>query len=76
VRYDNDLGAFAPNLKLNNGLLTPTSGDNDNFAPRLGSNYDLFGTGRTVIRGGAGVYYSDISANQTIDMQIFNGVAS
>jgi hypothetical protein len=76
VRYDNDLGAFAPNLKLNNGLLTPTSGDNNNFAPRLGFNYDLFGTGRTVIRGGAGIYYSDISANQTIDMQIFNGVAS
>jgi len=76
VRYDNDLGAFAPNLKLNNGLLTPTSGDNDNFAPRVGFNYDLFGTGRTVIRGGAGMYFADISANQTIDMQIFNGVTS
>ena len=76
VRYDNDLGAFAPNLKLNNGLLTPTSGDNNNFAPRLGFNYDIFGSGRTVIRGGAGIYYSDIAANQTIDMQIFNGVTS
>lgn len=76
VRYDNDLGAFAPNLKLNNGLLTPTSGDNNNFAPRVGFNYDLFGTGNTVIRGGAGIYFSDISANQTIDMQIFNGVTS
>ncbi|MDE1176024.1 MAG: TonB-dependent receptor [Edaphobacter sp.] len=76
VRYDNDIGAFAPNLKLNNGLLTPKSGDNNNFAPRVGFNYDLFGTGRTVIRGGAGIYYSDIAANQTIDMQIFNGVTS
>jgi hypothetical protein len=76
VRYDNDIGAFAPNLVLNNGLLTPKNGDNNNFAPRVGFNYDLFGTGRTVIRGGAGIYYSDISANQTIDMQIFNGVAS
>ena len=76
VRYDNDIGAFAPNLKLNNGLLTPKSGDNNNFAPRIGFNYDLFGSGRTVIRGGAGIYFADISANQTIDMQIFNGVAS
>jgi hypothetical protein len=76
VRYDNDLGAFAPNLKLNNGLLTPKSNDNNNFAPRLGFVYDLAGTGKTVVRGGAGLFYSDISANQTIDMQIFNGVTS
>ncbi|WP_260705920.1 TonB-dependent receptor [Edaphobacter flagellatus] len=76
VRYDNDIGAFAPSLKLNNGLLTPKTGDNNNFAPRVGFNYDLFGSGRTVIRGGAGIYFADISANQTIDMQIFNGVAS
>lgn len=76
VRYDNDLGAFDPGLKLNNGLLTPKSGDNNNFAPRVGFNYDIFGTGRTVIRGGAGIYFADIAANQTIDMQIFNGVTS
>jgi hypothetical protein len=76
VRYDNDIGAFAPSLKLNNGLLTPKSGDNNNFAPRLGFVYDLAGTGKTVIRGGAGMFYSDIAANQTIDMQIFNGVTS
>ena len=28
------------------------------------------------VRGGAGIYFADISANQTIDMQIFNGVTS
>ena len=76
VRYDNDLGAFDPSLKLNNGILTPASNDNNNFAPRLGFNYDVFGSGRTVVRGGIGIYYADISANQTIDMQIFNGVTS
>ena len=76
VRYDNDLGAFAPGLQLNNGLLTPKSGDNNNFAPRLGFVYDVAGNGKTVIRGGAGMFYADISANQTIDMQIFNGVTS
>ncbi len=76
VRYDNDLGAFAPNLKLNNGLLTPKSNDNNNFAPRLGFVYDPAGTGKTVVRGGVGLFFADISANQTIDMQIFNGVTS
>ncbi|HEX7158440.1 MAG TPA: TonB-dependent receptor [Edaphobacter sp.] len=76
VRYDNDLGAFDPGLKLNNGLLTPKSNDNNNFAPRVGFVYDPAGTGKTVIRGGAGIFYADIAANQTIDMQIFNGVTS
>src|SRR5882757_526946 len=51
VRYDNDLGAFDPNLKLNNGLLTPTSNDNNNIAPRVGFVYDPAGTGKTVVRG-------------------------
>jgi hypothetical protein len=76
VRYDNDIGAFAPSLKLNNGLLTPKSGDNNNFAPRIGFVCDPAGTGKTVIRAGAGIFYADIAANQTIDMQIFNGVTS
>ncbi|MGA8764755.1 MAG: carboxypeptidase regulatory-like domain-containing protein, partial [Candidatus Sulfotelmatobacter sp.] len=31
--------------------------DKNNFAPRIGFAYDVFGSGRTVVRGGFGVFY-------------------
>lgn len=43
-----------------NGVKVPATGqtaDLNNFAPRLGFSYDPFGTGKTVIRGGGGVFY-------------------
>jgi hypothetical protein len=76
VRYDNDIGAFTGGPKLTNGLLTPKGNDNNNFAPRVGFAYDPWGDGKTVVRGGAGLYYADVSANQIIDQQIFNGVST
>ena len=76
VRYDNDIGVFDPSLKLKSGLVYPRSGDNLNFAPRLGFAYDVTNDRRTVIRGGAGLFYADIQANQVIDQQIFNGEQS
>lgn len=33
------------------------------FAPRLGFSYDMFGTGRTVLRGGYGVFYTLVGGN-------------
>jgi outer membrane receptor protein involved in Fe transport len=34
-----------------------STGDRNNFAPRLGFAWDVAGDGRTILRGGAGVFY-------------------
>jgi len=54
------------NLTVNAGLRyeqqTFTDSRHD-FAPRLGFAYNVAGTGRTVVRGGFGIYYSQIVDN-------------
>jgi carboxypeptidase family protein/TonB-dependent receptor-like protein len=56
-----------PNLSLSFGLrydydLQPAGAprDNNNFGPRFSFAYDPFNDGRTVIRGGGGVYYQSL----------------
>ncbi len=75
VRYDNDLGIFNPNLHLTGpgAPATPHYNQNLLFQPRFGFAYDVTGSRKTVIRGGAGLFYADIQANQSIDDSIFNG---
>jgi len=73
LRYDNDIDVITDAATNINGVIGPSHGNNLNFAPRIGFAYDVFGTGKTVLRGGAGIYFADIVANQTIDAQLFNG---
>jgi hypothetical protein len=40
--------------------------DKNNFGPRLGFAYDVRGDGRTVVRGGYGIYYDEIFQNITL----------
>lgn len=46
----------------------PISADTNNFAPRLGMAWDLFGDGKTVLRGSFGWYYDESPANQVAQL--------
>ena len=59
------LGNFLPGQGIyqagSTQLPNVMNGDHKDFAPRVGFAWDIFGNGRTVLRGGAGVYYSQAS---------------
>ncbi len=55
-----------PNLTINLGLRYERqtfTDSNKDFAPRVGFAWDIAGNGKTVLRGGYGIYYSQIVDN-------------
>jgi len=55
-----------PGLTFNLGLRYERqtfTDDHNNFSPRAGFAYNLFGSPKTVLRGGYGIYYSELRAN-------------
>ena len=55
-----------PNLTVNVGLRYERqtfTDSNKDFAPRVGFSYNVKGDGKTVVRGGFGIYYSQIVDN-------------
>ena len=62
---NNLLGNFIPGLGLaqtgGKSLGSVFNGDHNNFAPRLGFAWDIAGNGKTVIRGGGGIYFEQYS---------------
>lgn len=81
LRYELATVLKSPTAELTNysftrGLFTPGrdtdtelyKGDHNNFAPRFGFAYSLTGDGRTVLRGGYGIFYDTIVHTIGVDM--------
>jgi hypothetical protein len=78
VRWDADIGLVGPDIlkncrtylivqkindPLTNGFKSIPKDDMNNFAPRFGFAFDPTGQGKTVIRGGYGMYYDQLFNN-------------
>jgi outer membrane receptor protein involved in Fe transport len=70
LRYETEI---MPNPQLPNTAVPTTTtfpSDRSDFGPRIGAAYDLKGDGKTIIRGGYGIFYGRI-----INSTIFNAIA-
>jgi len=77
---NNELGNFDPNVGLEQvgfGISSPYNGDHNNFAPRLGLAWDVFGNGKTVVRAAGGIVYeSAVTYDVTNAVSNFLGLRS
>ncbi|HEV8159195.1 MAG TPA: TonB-dependent receptor [Pyrinomonadaceae bacterium] len=55
------------------GLSSVWKPDYNNFAPRLGFAYDVFGKGKTIVRGAVGLYYDTPSQDYFLLQSFQNG---
>jgi hypothetical protein len=76
----NLLGNFDPAKGLiqagQNGVGGPYNPDRKNFAPRAGLVWDVFGNGRTVLRGGGGIMYETVNWESFLALNNSLGLAT
>ena len=73
VRYEittvpKETNGLQGNFDPTQGLVqtnAPYSGDHNNISPRFGFAWDMFGNGKTVLRGGGGILYEQLSLDVT-----------
>jgi len=88
LRYDLDYGIFtggdvtSKQILINNGKNSGNYGavipnyDWTNFAPRAGFVYNVGGSDKMVVRGGSGLYYSQLANNGTDNLSLYNNMVS
>ncbi len=65
-RVDSDLGALPALNQWGAGLGNQVRTPGDNFGPQAGFAWDVSGTGKTVIRGGGGLFYENSIWNNVL----------
>ena len=80
IRWDKEtIPGPDPNLTTATGTFVPYNGmtnspsDNFDLGPRIGFSYDLAGGGKTVLRGGYGLYYGRITNGNIENIRLNTG---
>lgn len=67
INYSIARGFFTPGLDTDTGLYR---GDHNDFAPRVGFAYTLTADGRTVVRGGYGLFYDQLAHTMAVGLNL------